>query len=117
MKNSIFVLKKTDLPWFIYKEIEQQYIDLYELNNLDQEYNIYASVSDLNENEALRNELEKEERNKNIDLRKFVRQGVSFITLLKWNKNIQMAQIQIKSNWDNQLNPNELKDVRNLHSS
>lgn len=112
VRNSMFILKQSDLPWFLHKKIDKKYEDLYELKLINEDYNLYASVSDLNNNVSLRKELEKQESYKSMNLKKYVRQGISFITLLKWNKSINMIQIQVKNNWDNQLNANDLKDVK-----
>jgi len=112
VRNSIFIIEKANLPWFIHKKIDKKYEELYDLKLINNDYNLYASVSDLNKNKSLRNELEKQDRYKTMNLKKYVRQGISFITLLKFKKKMNMIKIQVKNNWDNQLKANSLKDVK-----
>jgi hypothetical protein len=114
VRNSIFILEKANLPWFIHEDIDQKYRDLYGLEIISKDYNLYASVSDLHENESLRNELEKQDRFKSMNLNKFVRQGISFITHLKFKKNINMVKIQVKNNWDNQLKANSIQEIKSI---
>lgn len=111
VNNSFFILKKSDLPWFIYKDIDKKFIDLYKLKPINKKFKIYASVSDLSKNELLRNEIEKEEKNRELDLMKCVRQGISFRTFLKWKKNMKMVQIQVKDNYDTNNRLDKLDDI------
>ncbi|WP_372800876.1 hypothetical protein [Lutibacter sp.] len=111
VNNSFFILKKSDLPWFEYIDIDQRFIDLYELKLINKKFKIYASVSDLSINIALRNQIEEEGRYSEKDLLKSVRQGISFRTFLKWKKNMRMVQIQVKDNYDTNNRLDKLDDV------
>ena len=114
VRNSLFILEKKNLPWFVNEEINEKFIRLYELQKVHQEYNIYASVSDLNKNDSLRNEIIKEENFKDKDLRKYVRQGISFILNIKWRKDIKMIGFEVKNNWDYQKEANRIKEVKDI---
>ena len=62
VSQSLFILKKEDLPNMIFKEVDAKLIEKYHLNKIDDTFNIYASLINLNEkgNEAIKLEAEKD---------------------------------------------------------
>lgn len=115
VSNSLFVLAKSDLPWIDYKDFDAKTIDLYEIKPILEKYHVYAGVSDLHTNDTLRNQIEKEESEKDKDLHKSVWQGIMFITLIKWSKELNMVQILIRNDFENQKKLSKLDEVNPLN--
>lgn len=72
--GSLFILKKDDLPNMVFKEIDkQEYIDKFNLKKIDETFNIYAGLNDLNDSKKkeLRNEIEA-----NMSKKRFISKGV-----------------------------------------
>ena len=112
--NSYFILKKKHLPWIQFNQISEKLIQLYELQLLDENFQIYSSVSDLNTNLELRQAVEKEEVNDEKDLEKFVFQGVVYRTTFHWSKKTKIVQIRVKGYFDNQMETNDLSDIKSF---
>ena len=55
--QSFFIIRKVDLPHFIYKHVNEEQIQKYSLSKINEEFNIYTSVIDLNRLEDLRKQL------------------------------------------------------------
>lgn len=68
VSQSLFILKKEDLPNMIFKEVDVQLEQKYHLSKIDDTFNIYTSLINLNEagNEMIKEEAEKE--NNQVDL-------------------------------------------------
>lgn len=110
--TSIFVLKKEELPWINFNEVPYGLRELYELEEVNSELKIYGTVSDLNTNNKLREEVQKESRETIKDLEKQVFQSINFRTTLLFKKNMKMVRIQIKGYFDSQLTVNGLDDIK-----
>lgn len=110
--TSLFVLKKDELPWVEYNDIPKGIRDLYELKELDSELKIYGTVSDLNVNADLREEVQKESRGTIKDIEKQVFQSINFRTTLRFKKKIKIVRIQIKGYFDSERTINSLNDIR-----
>lgn len=89
--NSLFIIRKLDLPKIVYKEITQEEIKKYNLEKINDEFNLYTSVIDLNISEELRNSLSK---TISTDLRKSVYMGIFINHEIQWKKDIQCVQIR-----------------------
>lgn len=111
ISNSFFILSKSDLPIIEYKELDDEIVNLYEVKRILDNYNVYAGVSDLNKNKTLRDQIVKEESEKDKNLKKSIWKGILFITLLKWKSEVKMIQILMKNNFDIQKKQNSLKDI------
>jgi hypothetical protein len=111
ISNSLFILAKSSLPEIEYADIEEANIDLYEAKPIIEKFNVYAAVSDLHLNTALRMLIEKEPSERDKNLHKSVWQGIIFKTVIKWQKGADMVQIIIQNEFENQRKKNELKDI------
>lgn len=107
--ESLFILKKTDLPNIIYRDLDANQIEKYSLELIDNEIKLYLSVVNLNKNEKLRNELESSHQDK--DLNKSVLLNMSILTEIRWKKGIKNIMIQVNTPYSERGMPNSLKDV------
>lgn len=110
--ESFFILKKRDLPNIIYKELEKEQFNKYELIKIDSNINLYFSIVDLNKNENIRNELSPSHQDKNLF--KSVLLNISLLTEIRWKKNIKSTMIQINSPYSERGIPNSIKDIKEI---
>ncbi len=108
--TSFFILKKKHLPWVIYNNIQKEHIDLYELQLLEKDYQMYATVSDLNTNVNLKEAISKNVTDK--ELEKYVYQGIDFNTSIKFSKKLKLVRIQIKGYFDNGRSTDNVNDIK-----
>lgn len=110
--NTIFVIKKDDLPRFEYLETNNAEKDKYELKQpISEEYKLYANIIDLNIHEDLRNLIE---ANNEGDLSKKVLAYIGFNFELQWKKNVDCISLRIYSEYLNRGIPNNLSDLQPL---
>lgn len=108
-RDSLFVLKKCDLPQFIYHELEQSEIDKYSLMKVIEKYNVYVTVKDLNRDDELRHAIAQSVKKE--DLRKSVYIAIFMNLELQWKENRQCIQIQVASEYQERGIVNELSDL------
>lgn len=95
LSNSIFIIEKNNLPQISYKPYDDKIEKLYELKKINENYNIYATVSDLNTNNELREEMIKNKELSEDELKKSIYQAVLFKTEIRWEKGIKMVQLVV----------------------
>ncbi len=110
--NTLFIVKESDLPRLNFLDIDKKTIIQNEFDPIDNKFFLYGSVSDLNKNDSLRNELVKTENKSESELKKKVFQAIAFNGKLSWLENIKMVSIQIKYNWDTQKKVTDLDDIK-----
>jgi hypothetical protein len=108
--DSLFVIKKTDLPSFIYKKMSEEEKKKYDLFALIEDHNIYATVEDLHKKPELRESLESSQPGRNFD--KSVFAGIFMRLEVQWKKGAQWIQIKLASEYRPQGIPNKLADVQ-----
>jgi hypothetical protein len=108
--DSLFILKKIDLPRFNYREIKAEEIEQYSLDKVIEEYNLYLTVIDLNQAVDLRKEFAEHRDEK--DLRKSVYMAIFLNLEVQWKKNIQAIQIKQASAYQEGGIINNLGDVK-----
>ena len=108
--DSLFILKKVDLPKLNYREINTEEIKKYSLQKVIEEYNIYLSVIDLNQSTDLRDTIPKSSDEQ--DLRKSVYMAIFISLEVQWGKNIQCIQIKQASAYRERGIINNLNDVK-----
>ena len=113
VRESLFVLKISDLPNVTSKPIEQALIDKYSLEKISDSMNLYCSVLDMNKVDE---EVFKEnEQNKSEDeIRKSVLLNIIFSIEYKWKRNIEVIQLKQYSEFRQQGIPNELEEIISL---
>lgn len=113
VSQSLFILKKEDLPNMIFKEVDTQFAEKYHLGKIDDTFNIYTSINNLNEagNELIKEEIEKE--NNQVDLSQKVLACVDINVEIQCKQNIKCIQLKAFSQFDDRGKANTLDDVKN----
>lgn len=117
VSQSLFVLKKEDLPNMIFKEIkDHEYLRKFNLGKIDETFNIYTGLNDLNkeENKKLKDEIEKNSTEK--DLSQKVLACVDIDVEIQCKKNTRCVQLKVFSQFDDRVKPNKLDEVITLWS-
>jgi hypothetical protein len=112
ISQSIFVLKKEDLPNMIFKEIDPQFVKKYHLEKIDEGFNIYAGLNDLHkpENEIIKKETE--QSNNQVDLSQSVLACVDINVEIQYKAKAQCIQLKVFSQFDDRGKANELDDIK-----
>jgi hypothetical protein len=108
--ETFFILKKADLPTLTFREPNEDNIRKYSLQLINEEFNLYGSVIDLNLNPELQEELSKS--GNTMDLRTSVFLSLNLNVEFVWKKDAIMIALTKFSKFRNQGAPNELKDVK-----
>ncbi len=109
-RNSIFLIRKIDLPSIISVDIESKIDVKYSPERISKKYNIFASVIDLNNaSEEIRNENSQEITTD--ELRKYVLLNIFHSTEIRWKKNIDLIELIEYSEYRQMGLENELEDV------
>ena len=110
VRNTLFVLHKSDLPAIEYQKIKETE-DL-QLRPINEKINLFASVIDLSkeENKAVREQWKSELKADNQDPK--VQVAISFNAVIYWKKNRDIIQINIASEYREQGIPNDINDVQ-----
>lgn len=108
--NTIFVIKKDDLPRLEYLDTDDVEKKKYGLETpINDTFKLYANVIDLYQKDDLRSE---EETNAGEDLSKKVLAYIAFKLEIQWQKNINCISLGIYSEYQNKGIPNKLSDVK-----
>ncbi|HOH71786.1 MAG TPA: hypothetical protein PK552_07030, partial [Paludibacteraceae bacterium] len=117
VSQSLFILKKEDLPNMIFKEIkDKKYLKKFNLERIDKTFNIYAGLNDLNkeENKELKEEIEKNATEK--DLSQKLLACIDINVEIQCKKNTRCVQLKAFSQFDDRVKTNNLDEVRSLWS-
>lgn len=112
VNNSLFVMLNEDLPCILHNEINEDIINKYGLNRIDDTYYIYTNIIDLHENSVIQNEVR--EKTNIQDLDKSVLVCVDVNTEVRCKMNAKCIQLKVFSQFDNIGNPNTPNDVKNI---
>lgn len=115
VSQSLFILKREDLPNMIFKEIDRQDIlNKFHLSKIDNEFNIYAGLNDLNkpENRTLKEELEKNSADKGLSQK--VLACVDINVEIQCKTDTKCIQLQVFSQFDDRIKPNKIDEVKSL---
>ena len=112
VNNSLFVMLNEDLPCILHNEINEDIINKYGLNRIDDTYHIYTNIIDLHENSVIQNEVR--EKTNIQDLDKSVLVCVDVNTEVRCKMNAKCIQLKVFSQFDNIGNPNNPNDVKNI---
>lgn len=114
VNNSLFVMLNEDLPCVLHNEINEEIINKYGLNHINDKYHIYTNVIDLHENSVIQNEVR--EKTNIQDLDKSVLVCVDVNTEVRCKMDAKCVQLKVFSQFDNIGNPNVPEDVKNIWS-
>lgn len=110
VRDSLFILKKSDLPNISTKPIGEDVIAKYALNKISDILNLYSSVIDLNNtSEEVYNENKQDKSDE--ELRKSVLLSIIISTEFKWKKNIEVIQLKQYSEYFQNGIANKLDDI------
>jgi hypothetical protein len=112
--QSLFVLKKDDLPNMIFNEIDKQFVEKYNLKKIDNTFNIYTGLNDLNkaENEIIKKEAERQ--NNQVDLSTKVLACVDINVEIQCKQNTKCIQLKAFSPFDDRGTANNIFDVQSI---
>lgn len=113
VRDSLFIIKISDLPNITSKSIEDAVINKYSLEKISDSLNLYTSVLDMHE---VSEEVFKEnEHNKSEDeIRKSVLLNIIFSIEFKWKRNITVIQLRQYSEFRQQGIANKLEEIISL---
>ncbi|HXJ97603.1 MAG TPA: hypothetical protein VNJ50_02045 [Gelidibacter sp.] len=111
VRDSFFILKKTDLPNISTKPITEDIIAKYSLKKISDTINLYSSVIDLNQTTA---EVYNENKQDKTDdeIRRSVLLSIIILTEFKWKKNIEVIQLRQYSEFLQKGITNKLDDIK-----
>lgn len=110
VQNSMFILKKHNLPNITTQEIDYDIIKKYSLNKISETINLYSSIIDLND--TSKEIFDEHKFNKTDDeLRKSVLVNILLTTEFKWKKNIEVIQLKVYSEFFQMGIKNKLEEI------
>lgn len=113
-QDTLFVLRKNDLPAIEYKDLEKdEKVDL-QLKCLNEDLKLYASVIDINieENKTLKDKWNLNNELDNEDLK--VQLTIAFLSIIYWKNEREIIQINVASEFREQGIQNDINDVEPL---
>lgn len=114
VRDSLFILKKSDLPNITTKPIDNDTITKYTLKKISDTLNLYSSVIDLNSTtEEIFNENKQDKSDD--ELKKSVLLSIILSTEFKWKKNIEVVQLRQYSEFFQEGVPNKLDEVKKIN--
>ena len=114
LSDTFFILDKNDLPKFESKNLPEKEIDKFGLTLLDEKYQLYSNVIDINlpENNSLKEEYStKDEKELKVLIL------ISFILLIKWKKDRKITMLSLTSPYQERGIVNKLEDLKELKAS
>lgn len=113
-QDTLFVLRKNDLPAIEYRDLEKDEKAEFQLKCLNEDLKLYASVIDINteENETLKDKWNLNNELENEDLK--VQLTIAFLSIVYWKKEREIIQINVASEFREQGIQNDINDVEPL---
>lgn len=113
LSQSVLVLNRYDLPSVEFLDIKDEEKLKYGFERpIDEEFNIYADIIDLNINPLLIDEYENRFPNK--DISKSVLAVIDLFTEIRWKKSAEVIHIQMDSEFEQRGLPNSLEDIKSI---
>ena len=106
--NSFYILRKSDIPLLVFNTISEDVKSKYQLEEIDENYHLFVSILDVNQNQNIKDEL-MTEKNENVDTKAVV--CVDFNAEIRCNKTAKVIQIQMYSQFKNKEQANSVDDV------
>ncbi len=111
LSHSIIIIRKEDLPFITYQELDKTIIEKYSLEELDNDKKIYASIIDLNTS-SLAEEIQKET---NIDeVKEKVLVCVDINVGIGCNETARCLHLKVFSQFDDKGTPNTIDQIKKL---
>lgn len=109
LRNTLFVLRKENLPSIERKDLSKDEISKLELKLIDKELKLYTSVVELDSDEL--KEKWKELTNPR-DIGVNVRVTIAFLSLIIWKKDVDVVQINLESQFREQGIPTNINEIQ-----
>ena len=109
LNQSLVILNKMDLPYFNYMEVNPEKREKYDLEEINSNIKLYASVIDLNKRRDLCQEVLKI---KEIDPRTQLLLRIELSTEFRWKNDVDIVQVELFSIYEEKGIPNKLKDIQ-----
>jgi len=110
VNNSMFILRKSDLPFISTKQISNEIIEKYSLKPISEKVNLFSSIIDLN-NTSKEIYNENKEGKEDDEIKKSVLMSIIISVEYLWKKNIDVIQLIEFSEYRQKGLPNELKEI------
>jgi len=110
--QTLFVLRKDNLPSIDFLETEKSDIEKYSLVKINDKFNLYAQVIDLYRYEDLRNEIRQTRPSE--DFSKSVLLNISFVIRFRWRKDMNMISLRLYSKYQERGLPNNPSEIEPL---
>jgi hypothetical protein len=113
-QDTLFVLRKNDLPAIEYKDLEKDEKAELQLKCLNKDLKLYASVIDINteDNKTLKDKWNLNNELDNEDLK--VQLTIAFLSIIYWKNEREIIQINVASEFREQGIQNDINDVEPL---
>lgn len=109
LSHSIIIIRKKDLPFVTYQELDKTIIDKYSLEEIDNDKKIYASIIDLNTS-SLADEIQKET---NIDeVKEKVLVCVDINVGIGCNETARCLHLKVFSQFDDKGTPDTIDQIK-----
>lgn len=107
IRNVLFVLKKSYLPYISYKKPNLEDIKKEHLQLINENINLYTSIIDLSlpENKSLKDEWEISDDETKVQV------TIAFHAIIHWKKEREIIQFNISSQYKEQGVENEVNDI------
>lgn len=110
--ETIFVLSKNELPSIKYLEIDNEMMKKYDFKKVNDEFNLYLSITDLNKKEDILKE--EQMRDPNLDLNRSLLLQIAFNTKIIWKKEMKMIALKIYSEYRQKGVPNSPDEIKKM---
>lgn len=114
LRDTLFVLRKRDLPAIEHLEPKEEEKVEFQLNPINKDLELYASVIDINlpENASIKSKWELDNETVNLDLK--VQVAILFLSTIYWKNDREIIQIDLASEYKEQGIQTLLNDVNPL---
>jgi len=114
LRDSLFILKKSDLPQILNKPIDLATRNKYELDEIEKNNLLYCSIIDLNK--ATEEFIEEIKKEKSVEeIKKMVLINIDLSLEIRWNKNIEVIQLNQDIDFLEKGIANNLTDIKPLN--
>ncbi|WP_321480081.1 hypothetical protein [uncultured Bacteroides sp.] len=116
-QDTLFVLQKKYLPAIEHNELKEDKKTEFQLQCINEDLKLYASVIDINtnENKTIKDKWNIENESNNEDLK--VQLSIAFLSFIYWKNEREIIQVNIASEYREQGIQNDINDVESLSSS
>jgi hypothetical protein len=115
--GSLFILRKDDIPSIEHRDLDPEDIDKSQLQLVNKDRKVYASVIDINrpEYKVIRDEWKFENEKDSLDLK--VQLTIAFKTTILWKKDRDVVQVDVTSEYKEQGIESDLNEIGILQNA